>query len=93
MTSPEYVPTPRTVAARRFGSRSTRQPIYEVDPLTCPRCGGEMRVIALIQEPAVIDKILRHLREKGRDARAGPWATGPPGGRGGSREGVTAEAA
>jgi hypothetical protein len=38
-----------------------------------------MRVIALIQEPAVIDKILRHLREKGRDARVGPWATGPPG--------------
>ena len=24
----------------------------------------------------VIDKILRHLRSKGRDARAGPWATG-----------------
>ncbi|MFI0608786.1 MAG: hypothetical protein ACH37Z_12970, partial [Anaerolineae bacterium] len=60
------------MAAGWFGSRSARQPIYEVDPLTCPRCGGEMRVIALIQEPAVIDKILRHLREKGRDARAGP---------------------
>ncbi len=53
--------------------------IYEVDPLTCPRCGGEMRVIALIQEPKVIDKILKHLRAKGRDARVGPWATGPPG--------------
>ena len=38
-----------------------------------------MRVIALIQEPAVIDKILKHLRSKGRDGRAGPWATGPPG--------------
>jgi hypothetical protein len=41
--------------------------------------GGEMRVVALIQAPAVIDKILGHLREKGRDARAGPFATGPPG--------------
>jgi len=61
--------------------------VYEVDPLECPRCGGEMRVIALIQEPAVIDKILRHLRDKGRDARAGPWATGPPG------NGATDEAA
>jgi hypothetical protein len=38
-----------------------------------------MRILALIQEPAVIDRILRHLREKGRDARAGPRATGPPG--------------
>jgi len=37
-----------------------------------------MRVIALIQEPAVIDKILRHLGKKGRDARTGPWSTGPP---------------
>jgi hypothetical protein len=53
--------------------------VYEVDPLECPRCGGEMRVIALIHEPAVIDKILRHLRNKGRDGRAGPWSTGPPG--------------
>jgi hypothetical protein len=61
--------------------------IYEVDPLTCPKCGGTMRVIALIQEPKVIDKILKHLREKGRDARAGPWATGPP------ADGATAEAA
>lgn len=60
--------------------------VYEVDPLTCPRCGGEMRVIALIQEPAVIDKILRHLREKGRDARAVPWATGPPGGGAGAEK-------
>lgn len=40
-----------------------------------------MRMIALIQEPKVIDKILKHLRTKGRDARAGPWVTGlsPPG--------------
>ena len=55
--------------------------IYEVDPLVCPKCAGPMRMIALIQEPKVIDKILKHLRSKGRDARAGPWVTGlsPPG--------------
>lgn len=37
-------------------------------------------MIALIQEPKVIDKTLKHLRTKGCDARAGPWATGlsPP---------------
>ncbi len=61
--------------------------VYEVDPMVRPRCGGQMRVIALIQEPAVIGKILKHLRSKGRDGRAGPWATGPPG------AGATAEAA
>ena len=52
--------------------------IYEVDPLVCPQCGGQMRVVALIQDPRIIDRILRHLRAKGHDATAGPWATGPP---------------
>ena len=62
--------------ARRWAVLMRR--IYEVDPLVCPKCAGPMRMIALIQEPKVIDKILKHLRTKGRDARAGPWATGPP---------------
>jgi hypothetical protein len=61
---------------RRTGPRELIRLVYEVDPLICPRCGAAMCVIALIQEPAVIDKILAHLRAKGRDARAGPWATG-----------------
>lgn len=39
-----------------------------------------MREIALIQEPRVIDKSLRHLRAWVRDARASRWATGPPAG-------------
>ncbi|MFC1746530.1 hypothetical protein ACFL35_21230 [Candidatus Riflebacteria bacterium] len=37
------------------------QKIYEVDPLECPKCGGAMRVISFIEEPPVIEKILRHL--------------------------------
>ncbi|MCK8603643.1 hypothetical protein [Desulfoferrobacter suflitae] len=35
--------------------------IYEVDPLTCPRCGHDMKIISLIHEPAVIERILGHL--------------------------------
>ena len=35
--------------------------IYEVDPLECARCKGPMRVIALIDDAAVIRKILGHL--------------------------------
>jgi hypothetical protein len=35
--------------------------IWEVDPLTCPRCGHDMKIISLIHEPAVIERILRHL--------------------------------
>ncbi len=35
--------------------------VYEVDPLECPKCKGHMRVIALIDDKAVIRKILSHL--------------------------------
>ncbi len=35
--------------------------VYEVDPLTCPRCDGAMRVITLIHDPLVIQQILKHL--------------------------------
>ncbi|MFC1744994.1 transposase [Candidatus Riflebacteria bacterium] len=37
------------------------QKIYEVDPLEYPKCGGAMRIISFIEEPPVIEKILRHL--------------------------------
>jgi uncharacterized protein YbaR (Trm112 family) len=43
------------------------QKIYEVDPLICPKCRGEMRIIAFIEDEAVIKKILKHL---------GLWETG-----------------
>jgi len=35
--------------------------VYEVDPLVCSRCGGRMRVVAFLTEPAVVDRIIRHL--------------------------------
>jgi hypothetical protein len=34
---------------------------WDVDPLLCPKCGGQMRLISLIEEDEVIEKILRHL--------------------------------
>jgi len=37
------------------------QKIYEVDPLKCTRCGTTMRIIALIDDAGVIERILRHL--------------------------------
>jgi hypothetical protein len=37
------------------------QKIYEVNPLTCPKCQGEMRVVAFIEDDQVIKKILMHL--------------------------------
>jgi hypothetical protein len=35
--------------------------VYEIDPLLCPSCGGKMKIIALIEDPKAIDKIIRHL--------------------------------
>ena len=37
------------------------QKIYEVDPLTCPKCSGPMKVISVIENENVIKKILKHL--------------------------------
>ncbi len=36
--------------------------VYEVDPLSCPQCGGQMKVVAFIEPPQgkVVEKILRH---------------------------------
>ena len=32
--------------------------IYEVDPLICPKCGGNMRIIAFIEDYKIVRKIL-----------------------------------
>ena len=36
--------------------------VYEVNPLRCPRCQGEMRIIAFLSDCAVVDKIINHLK-------------------------------
>ena len=40
--------------------------VYEIDPLVCPKCGWEMKVIAVIQDPVEIRDILAHLVKTGR---------------------------
>ncbi|MES9906770.1 MAG: transposase [Sedimenticola sp.] len=37
--------------------------IYEINPLVCPRCGSEMRIIAFVTEREPIGRILRHIGE------------------------------
>jgi len=36
--------------------------VYEVNPLTCPRCQGEMRIIAFLTDFSVVDRIINHLK-------------------------------
>ena len=46
--------------------------IYEVFPLLCPKCGGEMKIIAFINEGDAIRKILTHLGEPVDPPRIAP---------------------
>ena len=38
--------------------------VFNIDIEICSKCGGEVKVIACIEDPAVIKKILTHLLEK-----------------------------
>jgi len=49
--------------------------VYEADSLVCPKCNGPMRVIALIDDPAVVRCILEHL---GRWSPASPPSEARP---------------
>jgi hypothetical protein len=40
--------------------------VFNIDVKTCRICGGAAKVIACIEDPAVIRKILNHLQEKSR---------------------------
>ncbi len=56
---------------KRLPSRTWREcikKIWEVDPLSCPYCNSEMKIISFITEQLVIKQILEHL---------GLWRTKP----------------
>ena len=50
--------------------------VFAIDIETCPECGGKLRVIACIEDPPLIAKILGHVRR--REALAATTARGPP---------------
>ena len=52
--------------------------IYEVNPLVCPKCQGMMRVVAFIENPDVIKKILKHLGQWDVKRKPRPTANAPP---------------
>jgi hypothetical protein len=35
--------------------------VYDVDPLTCRKCGGKLKVIAYLHDQTAVHKILDHL--------------------------------
>ncbi len=65
---PRKIPTPtwRECTQRAFEVyayllRGHIKKIWEVDPLKCPHCLGEMKIISFIKDRDVIRQILKHL--------------------------------
>ena len=51
--------------------------VFNIDVETCSKCGGRMKIIAAIEDPAVIRKILDHMGLDTKPPRIKP-ARGPP---------------
>ncbi len=62
-------PTPAERRASMTWAQRLRR-VFNIDVETCPACGGAMRIIACIEDPEVIEKILTHLDGKGAAAEA-----------------------
>jgi hypothetical protein len=51
--------------------------VFNIDIETCNECGGDVRIIASIEDPVVIRKILAHLDDKATTGLL-PDCRGPP---------------
>jgi hypothetical protein len=67
--------TQRGTLSKRWAELVYR--VYEVDPLTCPRCGARMKILAFIIDPKLIRQILDHLLKRARP-RAPPDVSRAP---------------
>ena len=52
--------------------------VFAIDIEVCRRCGGKLRVIASIEEPAVIARILAHLGREGDSPDPANASRAPP---------------
>jgi hypothetical protein len=71
----------RYMRPRHFAWADLLRRTFEIDVLACPDCGGRLRLLATIEDPEVIAKILRHLElpegaPEPAPARALDWLPG-----------------
>ena len=54
--------------------------VFNIDIKICEKCTGPVKIIACVEDPAVIDKILQHLAEKetGEKSARLPPSRAPP---------------
>jgi len=67
--SADHGETPHPSALARMSWARLLKRVFDIDIEQCPQCGGTLKIIAAIEDPAVITKILTHL---GWSARAPP---------------------
>ena len=63
--------TPHHSASARMSWARLLKRVFDIDIEHCPHCGGTMKIIAAVEEPSVIVKILAYL---GLPTRAPPRA-------------------
>jgi hypothetical protein len=70
---------------RAMGWAQRLKRVFRIEIEQCERCGGKVRIIASVEDPAVIGKILAHREQRGLDRVAAAGLTvgqrprGPPG--------------
>jgi Putative transposase len=71
----QKAPLPRHVAMT-WAQRLAR--VFKIDVTLCERCGGAVKIIACIERPLVIAKILEHLERTNSPELTLPPARAPP---------------
>ena len=54
------------------------QKVYEVDPFVCPKCQGTMSVVAIIEDPKELAKIINWAKQQEREQPVAVCARSPP---------------
>lgn len=72
----------RRDAQERLSWAQRLKRVFRIEIEQCERCGGRVRVIASVEDPAVIGKILAHRERRGLDLVAGAGLSGGHGPRG-----------
>ena len=75
-TGDAEAPTPAERRASMTWAQRLKR-VFSIDIETCPACGGAVRIIACIEDPVVIEKILTHLDAKGGCGGSFPAAAVP----------------
>jgi hypothetical protein len=66
----------KTATPRAWSWAALMHRVFGIDVLACPHCGGRLRLIATLHDPAVIRKILAHAGGRPLRADLRPRPTG-----------------